>query len=259
MMMIAIAGAVIAGIIMWVGNMNYKKGVAWGQPVAVVFGIIAIGCGIWAIILNTKGDAGVTQKEVRYQEVRAEKLGAYLKQNFPDKKFLILTNANTTGPDGKEIRNPQYDALVKSMSGLTVETLARPVPTDPDAMMMEEMGWDIRALNNLFDGKDRKGQAISGFQVPGDFDILITLIGLPENAFGAGGKLSGKLAGKQVAFLQGYIERWQAGFKSKAIVAAVTDVQYPGENDKEGLAKWEQNPPSDLDAAFNVRFILKTN
>ncbi len=258
MMMMAIAGAVIAGIIMWIGNMNYKKGVAWGQPVAVVFGIIAIACGIWAIVLNTKGDAGTTQKEVRYQEIRAEKLGAYLKQNFPDKKFLILTNGMTVGPDGKQVRNHQYDALVKAMSGLTVATLERPVPTDPDEMMMEEMGWGMRALNNLFEGKNSKGQAIDGFEVPGDFDILVTLIGLPEDAF-RGGKLGGKLTGKQVAFLQGYIERWQGGFKNKSIVAAVTDVQYPGESDKEGLAKWEQNPPSDLDAAFNVRFILKTN
>jgi hypothetical protein len=48
-------------------------------------------------------------------------------------------------------------------------------------------------------------------------------------------------------------------FKTKTIVAAVLDKQYPGENDKAGLANWEQNPPSDLDKAFDVRYTLKTN
>ena len=57
-----------------------QEGRCLGQPVAVVFGITLIACGIWAIVLNAKATRE-PRRRVRYQEIRAEKLGAYLKQN----------------------------------------------------------------------------------------------------------------------------------------------------------------------------------
>ena len=237
MQMIAIIGAVVSGIVMWIGNTNYKKGAAWGQPVAIAFGVIAIAMGIWAMTLNG-GNAGAVNKEIGYQKVRAEKLGKYIAANFADKKILVLTS------------------LKKGLGSVSCDVLARPVPEGDEAM--EEMEWRFKHLANLFEGKDNKGNAISGYSPVGDFDLLITTIGLPEDTF-KGGKGQGKLAGKSIAFVQGYTERWGAMFKNKTIVAAVLDKPYPGESDKAGLANWEQNPPSDMEKAFDVRYTLKTN
>ena len=92
MQMIAIIGAVVSGIVMWIGNTNYKKGAAWGQPVAIAFGVIAIAMGIWAMTLNG-GNAGAVNKEIGYQKVRAEKLGKYIAANFADKKIQEAVSA----------------------------------------------------------------------------------------------------------------------------------------------------------------------
>ena len=257
MQMIAIIGAVVSGIVMWVGNSNYKKGAAWGQPVAIAFGVIAIAMGIWAMTLNG-GNAGAVNKEIGYQKVRAEKLGKYIAANFADKKILILTSAEYKDGNGNVVPNHLLQGLKKGLGSVSCDVLERPVPAEGSDEAMEEMEWRFKHLANLFDGKDNKGNAISGYSPIGDFDLLITTIGLPEDTF-KGGKGQGKLAGKSVAFVQGYTERWGALFKNKTIVAAVTDKQYPGENDKAALANWEQNPPSDMDKAFDVRYTLKTN
>ena len=257
MQMIAIIGAVVSGIVMWVGNSNYKKGAAWGQPVAIAFGVIAIAMGIWAMTLNG-GNAGAVNKEIGYQKVRAEKLGKYIAANFADKKILVLTTGEYKDGNGNIVPNHLLEGLKKGLCSVSCDVLARPVPAEGTDDAMEEMEWRFKHLANLFEGKDNKGNAISGYSPVGDFDLLITTIGLPEDTF-KGGKGQGKLAGKSIAFVQGYTERWGALFKSKTIVAAVTDKPYPGESDKAGLANWEQNPPSDLDKAFDVRYTLKTN
>ena len=257
MQMIAIIGAVVSGIVMWVGNTNYKKGAAWGQPVAIAFGVIAIAMGIWAMTLNS-GNKGAVNKEIGYQKVRAEKLGKYMAANFADKKILILTSADYKDNNGNVFPNHLLEGLKKGLGSVSCDVLARPVPEEGSDEAMEEMEWRYKHLANLFEGKDNKGNAIPGYSPDGDFDVLITTIGLPEDAF-KGGKGQGKLAGKSVAFVQGYTDRWAPMFKSKAIVAAVVDKPYPGESDKAGLANWEQNPPSDLDKAFDVRYSLKTN
>ena len=257
MQMIAIIGAVVSGIVMWVGNSNYKKGAAWGQPVAIAFGVIAIAMGIWAMTLNG-GNAGAVNKEIGYQKVRAEKLGKYIAANFADKKILILTSAEYKDGNGNIVPNHLLEGLKKGLGSVSADVLARPVPEEGSDEAMEEMEWRFKHLANLFEGKDNKGNAISGYSPVGDFDLVITTIGLPEDTF-KGGKAQGKLAGKSIAFVQGYTERWAAMFKNKTIVAAVLDKQYPGENDKAGLANWEQNPPSDMEKAFDVRYTLKTN
>ena len=78
-MLFAIIGAVIAGIVMWVGNNAYKQGKSWGQPVAAIFGVIAIVCGLYAVYLNVSGsgNAGAVNKEIGYQRARGEKIGKY--------------------------------------------------------------------------------------------------------------------------------------------------------------------------------------
>ncbi len=257
MQMIAIIGAVVAGIVMWIGNTNYKKGAAWGQPVAIAFGVIAIAMGIWAMTLGG-GNASAVNKEIGYQKARAEKLGKYIAANYADKKILILTMADYKDNNGNVIPNHLLEALKKGLGSVSAEVLARPVPEEGTDEAMEEMEWRMKHLDNLFQGKDAKGKDIPGYSPVGDFDLVITTIGLPEDAI-RGGKPTGKLTGKMIAFVQGYTERFGAGFKTKSIVAAVLDKQYPGESNAAGLKEWEQTPPSDLDKAFDVRYTLKTN
>ena len=160
--------------------------------------------------------------------------------------------------NGKVYPNPPFEGLQKGLGSVSFEVLKRPVPEEGTDEAMEEMEWRMKHLDNLLQGKDAKGKDIPGYSAVGDFDLLITTIGLPEDAF-RGGKLSGKLSGKAVAFVQGYSEKWAPCFKTKAIVAAAVDKQYPGESNAAGLKEWEQNTPSDPDKAFDVRYTLKTN
>ncbi|MBP5673941.1 MAG: hypothetical protein J6X49_16260 [Victivallales bacterium] len=260
MLMIAIIGAVISGIIMWVGNSAYKQGKPWGQLVAIIFGVLAIGMGLWAVALNVTGggNAGAVSKEIGYQRARAEKVGQYVAQNFKDKKILILTMGDYKDNNGKVIENHLLTGLQKGLGGINAEILRRPVPEEGSDEAMEEMEWRQKHLDNLLQGKDAKGKDIPGYSPVGDFDLVITTIGLPEDAI-RGGKPTGKLAGKSIAIVQGYTEKWAGAFKTKAIVVAAIDKQYPGEGNAAGLKEWEQNPPADLDKAFNVRYTLKTN
>ncbi len=184
MQMIAIIGAVVSGIVMWVGNSNYKKGAAWGQPVAIAFGVIAIAMGIWAMTLNG-GNAGAVNKEIGYQKVRAEKLGKYIAANFADKKILVLTTGEYKDGNGNIVPNHLLEGLKKGLGSVSCDVLARPVPAEGSDESMEEMEWRFKHLANLFDGKDNKGNAISGYSPVGDFDLLITTIGLPEDTFTA--------------------------------------------------------------------------
>ena len=185
MQMIAIIGAVVSGIVMWVGNSNYKKGAAWGQPVAIAFGVIAIAMGIWAMTLNG-GNAGAVNKEIGYQKVRAEKLGKYIAANFADKKILILTSAEYKDGNGNLVPNHLLEGLKKGLGSVSADVLARPVPEEGSDEAMEEMEWRFKHLANLFEGKDNKGNAISGYSPVGDFDLVITTIGLPEDTFKGG-------------------------------------------------------------------------
>lgn len=219
--------------------------------------IVMILTGLVLVLTGCGEKIPTSKKEIGYQRARAEKVGKYVAENFADKKILILTVGDLKNSRGEVVPNHMLESLKKGLGGVGYEVLARPVPDEGMDECFPEIEWSMKYLDNLMMGKDYKGGNIPGYSPVGDFDLLITTIDLPEDAFHDGGFI-GSLAGKSVAFVQGYTERWAAGFKTKAIVVAAIDKPYPGEYDKTGLKEWEQNPPSDLDKAFDVRYILKT-
>ena len=213
---------------------------------------------IWVLIGYSCERHDERQKEISYQRVRAEKVGKYIADNYADKKILVLTHGDYKDKNGNVVPNHLIEGLKKGLGNVNCEILKRPVPADDTEACYQEIEWNMVYLDNLMQGKNEKGQDIPGYSPVGDFDILITTIDLPEDTI-RDGKGTGMLTDKSIAFVYGYIEAWAAGFDNGTIVVAAIDKPYPGESDKADLANWEQYPPSDMDKAFDVRYILKTS
>ena len=110
-----IAGAVISGIIMYVANNKAKQGVSWGQPVAIVFGIVAIALAFWAVFENIMGKSDEQKTAEKWQIVRGKGAAEWLNANCKDKKLLFVLPPKMPNSTYKDY---QYEAVKSNISGL---------------------------------------------------------------------------------------------------------------------------------------------
>lgn len=258
MSVIQIAIMIVAGIGMVVGLQKQKAGAEWGKPVAIVCIVVALIAALWSSVktLGGKGNnAGVVDRELRFQQLGGEKLGKYLAEKHAGAKVLILTEPKLGTQTGKP--NPLVEGLKKGMgSALTVAAEASPeVPADKAKAFAKEMpmegasggaqGEMMPPLEYWYTAKIF--DTLLG-KFDGQFDLLVTTIGLPQDA-----RSSAILKGKscpKIAVLNGSIYDLKGAFKPTMIVAAITY------NPK---AVYDEKPvPKDLDEAFNKRFLLVT-
>ena len=168
-----------------------------------------------------------------------QKLGLYIKENFAGKKAVVIINPYLN------IDNPPSLEGLKTGLGNDVDITEilkpkTPEPTDgekPGALIPQEKLFTVKEVNNLLVGKE--------------FDICITLIGLPADAKMIGKDLNiDALMGKQVFIGGGSIYNLKPAIVAGAITAAVfykTDAIYD-----------DKSVPSKHDEAFDKRYVLIT-
>lgn len=259
MSLIQIVIMIAAGIGMVVGLAKQKAGAAWGKPVALVCIVVALVAALWSSVRTMAGpsNAGVVDREIAFQKLGGKKLGLYLAEKHSGGKVLILSEPKLGSQVGKV--NPLIEGLKEGMgSKLTVAAEASPeVPADKAKAFAKEM-----PMEGAPGGAGAPGEMMPPLEYwytakifdallgkyEGQFDLLVTTIGLPQDA-----RSSAILKGKscpKIAVLNGSIYDLKGAFKPTMIVAAITY------NPK---AVYDDKPvPKDIDEAFNKRFLLVT-
>jgi hypothetical protein len=266
MSLIQIVIMVVAGIGMVVGLMKQKAGAEWGKPVAIGCIVVALVAALWSSFRTLTGGStqGVVDREVQFQRIEGKKLGMYLAEKYKGSKALILLEPKVSGGQQKEgaKENPLITGLKEGFgSGVTVAAEVTPeIPEDKAKAFAKQMPMegmppgpagaagrgemmpplDYWFTAKVFDALLKKNE--------GQFDLLVTVIGLPADAR-ASTVLKGKSCPK-IAVLNGSIYDLKNAIRPNMVVAAVTY------NPK---AQYDDKPaPKDVDEAFNKRFLLVT-
>jgi hypothetical protein len=265
---------VVAGIGMIIGLQKEKGGAAWGRPMAIVCIIIAVGAAVFQMMGG--GGKGGAQGgiEEAYRNVKGEKLGVYLAGKFAGKKALVLLPPEMPMMGGEQPAEPAYKAVLEGLEkglGGKVQIVGKIEPKMPEdvkaklqsamgaggapedmAMMPEGQMWfDVPALD----------KELASYK--GKYDMLICLTSLPGvdmmMPMGGGkkpipiGKLSIMKDDKvKLVLAEGSINKFGRAIQSQKVVAAVTYKQNIDEK------AYEEMPPKELDAAFDMRFVLIT-
>jgi hypothetical protein len=227
-------------------------------------------------ILDQLFGGGANQQrkiETAYRKVRGTKLGTHLASQFAGKKVLLLLPPEMPPMPGEGPVTLPYKAVLegleKGMAGkLTVVGKIEPrMPAEVKAQLQKAM------VEQGFDNMAMMPQAQMWFDVPalekelapykGKYDLLVCLASLPGVDMMmpmAGGKRPVPLnklsimAEKDVKLVlaQGGIAKFGRVIQARKVVAAVTYKQNITEE------AFTQMPPQDLDAAFNMRYVLIT-
>lgn len=246
--MLIAAGGMIFGL------SKQKAGAAWGKPLAVVCAIVALLCAVGNIFSSGGPDVTeVRNREMAYQEVGAQKLGMYLAEKFPGGKAVIIVEPTLNAGAAKP--SAVVDGLKKGFgTNITVvEEVSPAIPESAKNAFSEEMpmneggegGEMLPPLEFWFTAKifDELVKKNSD-----KCDLIITTIGLPMD-LGAM-KFWTMKDRPNLALASGSVYELKKAIAGKAIVAAVTY------NPK--AVYDEKPPPSDLDAAFDKRYLLVT-
>ncbi|MFW5996564.1 MAG: hypothetical protein ACOCQP_00980 [Lentisphaeria bacterium] len=267
--MLLYALMIIGGAVMVYALLKYKQGYPWGKPVAVVAALFTLVLAFGNIFSTGGPDAQkMSERNQRYQEVAAEKLGAHLAAEYPDAKTVILSHMDYSKiQSGNETEPPaaiakikaQEEALLKGADeGLDVvkiihpeipeETLERMQPPESegaeeemiDPMIMEEMGTMMEAAdyNEMLDDE------------LDDCELFVMLTDPPYEVEKL--KLWRMDNPPKTAFLSpSVLDKLEKAVKQGFVVAIVShnpDADY----------SMEDSVPKKLDEAFDERYILIT-
>jgi len=261
---VAIVIMVIAAIGMFFGLAKQKQGKLWGRPMAVVCAIVALLCALSHIVSSRSPSmATVLDREMGYQKISGQKLGMLLAEKHNGAKAIIIVQPSLS-KDAASRPNAVVEGIKEGL-GSKVTVVAEVAPTIPESakkQFMTEMppppgqeggpgapGGDPAEVvppmefwftAELFDALVAKYK--------GQIDMVITTIGLPQEP---GAMTFWNLQPRpKLAITGGSVYKLKKAIKSGAVVAAVTY------NPK--AVYDEKPPPSDLDKAFDKRFLLIT-
>lgn len=262
---------VVAFIGMVIGLQKEKGGAAWGRPVAIVCILIALAAaGVTMFGGGAGGGAGAANINLRYQAIKGEVLGRELSGQFAGKRAVILLPPEmpTMGEPGEPIYKSVLEGLKKGMGNVTIVAEIEPkMPADVKARMEQQMAAGGMEDMGMMEGQMWFNVASLNQELQphkGNFDLLICLTGLPGLEGAQGMMAPGvrmepytnldvwKDGDVKIALAEGSINRLGRAINDGKIVAAVT---YKQQIDADA---WEKQPPSDLQEAFNMRFVLIT-
>jgi hypothetical protein len=165
---------------MYWANRQYKtKGVAWGRPVAGLFGVLALVIALWSILATSCGfekqkrQKTILDKELRYTNAQFEYLGDYMKRKFAKSEVLLIASPKTPGSNeyADNRLNTIRDALKDAFDGsLTLSGTAHlKAPENQDGMppMFETM-FTAEAFDEIVAENP-------------DATLILSLVGLPMN------------------------------------------------------------------------------
>jgi len=252
MSMTAIIIMIVAAIGMVFGLAKQKSGEAWGRPLAIACIVVALVCAFWNIINQTFMGGGNMTGEKAYQRISAEYLAQHLAEAHPGAKAIIVLEPSMGGTGDGQTK-PLLEGLRRGLQG-KIEIVAEVAPQVP-ANMKGAMGEMPMAEGSGMEGEMMpplemwfKSALMIELLAPykGQYDMVITTIGLPQDAQ----NLPFWKDKTPVVIASGSIYELRKPIQSGMIVAAVTY------NPK---AVYDENdPPRDLKAAFDKRYLLVT-
>lgn len=260
-LMLAAAGVMVFGL------QKSKQGVEWGKPVTIAGAVVALLLALSSLFTGG-GPSSEKIREIaeRYREVRGQKLGQYLSEQFDGQSAVFLMPYQPI-----EMKDPHVDvfmkALEKELQG-SIEITDRLVPEPPpevkeqeeemrkqienmqgdeDAMSYppEEMMYGFEPMQNWFT-PEKLDEMLEEHM--GEVDLLIAISELPEDVFSAG--FWRHPDAPKVVLTRGSISEYYKAIKAEDVVAAIA--YHPD-------ATYEQEkPPKDVDEAFAQRYLLIT-
>lgn len=253
MLMIAIIGAIVCGIVMGVAHSNTKKGVAWGQPLEIVFGVLAIGFAFWAVYEQLMGTPESAKVADRWQAVRGTGCGKAIKAKCAGKKMLLIKNYPVEGQS-----DAQLNALNEQLAGESIEVYELPKPPETDEMGPEIMfdpnsGRVSPAEKKLMDKLCKEmDDGISGKVSADKYDVVLVYGSIPEWMILPNRAYKPSLKafqGKKFVFVYGCDERNARA--SKDVIGFMSDKSLANPDD------YDVPPTGDDAADFSKRFEFK--
>lgn len=255
----------VVGIVAALFGMNkQKKGAVWGQPLAVLGAILAIGAALWNVVNTSIGggqDAAIS-REQRYIKIEHKFLGEAVMKQVPGVKKVAVLVDPLTHYDmwGEQLATPgenlQLAGLKEGMPGVEIVEVypvipkqKKPAPVKgPDGKMMD-MPMMPPMMMDMMSAKSFN-QCLAKAK---DCDVFVSLYMLPPEMSLPMALVA--LKGKKVALSNvGNLESMKAIFadagKSAAeLVAVVTS---------KASAIYDDSIPSSDQAAFDKRYALIT-
>ena len=252
-----IAGAVVSGIIMFVANNKAKQGVSWGQPVAIVFGIIAIGLACWALFENVMGKSDEQKTAEKWQVVRGKGAAEWFNANCKGKKLLFVRPPQIAN----QSKDYQYDAFISAIDGLTYETFEVPPAKErvgedmPGEMMLDGLmpGAPINAQTKkiMKETADEFQKAIEAKVAADKYDTVVFFTSVYDfMLFPKPYGIIPAFKDKQYIFMFG-IEDQKLKWYPKQIIAALGDKPLTNPED------YDKDPTGDQSTDFNYRYEFK--
>ncbi len=260
-LMLAAAGVMVFGL------QKSKQGVEWGKPVTIAGAVVAL---LFALSSLFTG-GGPSAEKIRdiaeqYREVRGQKLGQYLSEQFEGQSAIFLMPYQPI-----EMKDPHVDvfmkALEKELKG-SIEITDRLVPEPPpevkeqeeemreqmqnmqgtpadSGIPPEEMMYGLEPMFNWFTAEKFDDMLDEHM---GEADLLIAISELPMDIFAA--NFWRQSDAPKVVLTRGSVSEYYGAIKADAVVAAIA--YHPN-------ADYEQKkPPKDVDEAFAQRYLLIT-
>ena len=207
------------------------------QGLAVIC-LIFILIGAGGFLYDTMGDGeqkGLIANEARFASARSAKVAAEVKNSFAGKNAVIIVNA---GYDKEEIAKAAYDALIKGMEGVNILATEELV-VDTDNPEPVEVQIDAKKYNDIFSKYSNADVFVITSQLPQDpaqvrnFSVF------------KGGKAKVAILSSEAGEFGRYLQKGQ-------VVAATLS-----KNDEKAINP-DTKAPSDLNAAFDIRYVLVT-
>ena len=248
MMMYAIGGAIVFGILMMIAKNKAQTGAAWAAPVQIVCALLAIGCAIWACFEQVAGKSGTLVTAEKWQEVRGTGIALKLQEKCKDQKLLIVKSASVPGQ-----AEVQFNAIKKGLDGMTYEVYEIPLPDENDMssemmmMMAEGQKPSKQMLAEMKKMATETESAISGKASPDKYDVVVFLASLPDFLIYPmyGMQPINSMKDKKYVFLYGIDPRRK---KEKNLVGYMSDKALANPDD------YDKPPQGNQSADFSARF-----
>ena len=134
------------------GMSQQKKGMAWGQPLAILGAIIAIGSALWNVVGQATGSNtnAIVDREQRYMFLQGKFLGQEIKKAVPNaKKVVVLVDAMTKfDVYGEPLAEPREDYSLNGLkdalgAGVEVVTVCQQIPKRKPKMVKGPDGTEV--------------------------------------------------------------------------------------------------------------------
>ena len=250
LMVIGIVGALL-------GMSKQKQGAPWGQPLAILGAVIAIGAALYSFYGQATGNSSdsIRDREQRFMYVQGKILGETVKAAAPGvKKIAVLVDPMEIYEANGEkkaapLENTTMQALKDVFPGVEFITVCKPmkkveIPKQkmPDGTEME-MPFMPDTMITRVDFKNLEKEIKKA-------EVFIAISNIPLDM--SIKEVLGDLKGMKVAmFNVSSLQDVAAAFESNAsdLVAVVSS---------KNTADWNVNPPRDDQKAFDLRFVLIT-